>query len=389
MLEEDPRLTDLYLRGEISNFTNHIGSGHFYFTLKDDSASVRAIMFKAHASQLRFMPENGMSVIARAGVSLFERDGSFQAYVTDLMPEGEGAVAVAIRQRKERLEKLGIFALEKKRKTPQFPNRIGVITSESGAAFSDITKVLKRRWPVCTVRFCPALVQGEAAPQSLTNALDMLDGTCDVIIIGRGGGSAEDLWAFQSEELALAVFAAKTPIISAVGHETDTTICDMAADLRAPTPSAAAELAVPDYKQVKENLEQYKNKISYYAKHVVLQANKRLELIENCRALQNPEYFIEKKQERLDFIAKALYNIQYNRLQELKKRIETQAGLLDVLSPLRVMARGYAAVFDNDTPVSTVANLSEGDSVCVRMADGELIAKIEEIRKYSNEKPKF
>ena len=389
MLEEDSKLTDLYLRGEISNFTNHTRSGHFYFTLKDDAAAVRAVMFRANASQLRFMPENGMSIIARAEVSLYEREGSFQAYVTDLMPDGEGAVAVAIRQRRARLEALGVFEPARKRKIPVYPAVIGVITSDSGAAFGDIEKVLKRRWPVCRVRFCPALVQGERAPESLIAALKTLESGCEVIIIGRGGGSEEDLWAFQSEELALAIFAAKVPVISAVGHETDTTICDLAADLRAPTPSAAAELAAPDIRQLLKRLDQYQEMLAIRAKQQISRAEIRLNSLENTKTLKNPEYFIEKRQERLDFLAKSLYNIQYGRLKSLQQYIEAQAGLLDSLSPLRVMARGYAAVLHQDRPVSKVTELNSGDKIRVCMSDGELLAKIEEIRENQHYEPKL
>ena len=389
VLEEDSKLNDLYLRGEVSNFTNHTRSGHFYFTLKDDEASVRAVMFRVHASQLRFMPENGMSVISRVSVGLYEREGSFQIYVTDLMPDGEGAVAVAIRQRKERLEKLGVFDVARKRRIPDYPQTIGVITSESGAAIGDIIKVLGRRWPVCKMLFCPTLVQGESAPQGLINALKALDSICDVIIIGRGGGSAEDLWAFQSEELALAIFNSKTPVISAVGHESDTTICDLAADLCAPTPSAAAELAVPDVEQELKLLAHYESLLSYCAKNMICRVCEQFNLLANCKLLKNPEYFIKKKQERLDFIAKALYNIQYSRLKELEKQLEVQAGFLDTLSPLRVIARGYSAVFVDGRPVVSVAQLDIADEVCVQMNDGELIAKIEEIKGYSDDESKL
>ena len=279
VLEENPKLTDLFLKAEVSDFTRNYRSGHCYFSLKDENSSVRAVMWAGAASALGFLPEDGMSVIARVSVSLYERDGSFQVYVNDLIPEGEGAAAVAFRQRVERLGKLGVFDPALKKPIPARPMRIGVVTSEAGAAIGDITHVLSRRWPVAKMLFCPAQVQGEGASESLIASLKALDGKCDVIIIGRGGGSSEDLRAFQDEALAMAVHRAKTPVISAVGHEMDISICDMAADLRAPTPSAAAELAVPSLEQE-------------------LLALERLGRDLRTRA---QTYFIEKKRKRLDF----------------------------------------------------------------------------------------
>lgn len=238
VLEEDKKLRDLYVRGEISNYTRHFRSGHLYFSLRDATGSIKAVMFKSHAGDLRFEPEDGMAVLVRASVGVYERDGVYQLYITDIQPEGAGAQAVAFEQINKKLTAEGLFAPEHKKPLPAYPRRVGVVTSETGAAIRDIENVLSRRYPLCTLVLSPAVVQGREAPASLIRALKALDrdGGCDVIILGRGGGSAEDLWCFNDEALARAVFAAHTPVISAVGHEVDFTICDFVSDLRAPTP---------------------------------------------------------------------------------------------------------------------------------------------------------
>ncbi|MCL2068635.1 MAG: exodeoxyribonuclease VII large subunit [Oscillospiraceae bacterium] len=352
VLEEDSKLADLFLKAEVSNFTRNGRSGHCYFSLKDENSSVRAVMWAGVASALKFLPEDGMSVIARVTVGLYERDGSFQVYVNDLIPEGEGALAAAMRQRVERLSKLGVFDPARKKPIPAWPMRVGVVTSETGAAIGDITQVLSRRWPVARMLFCPAQVQGEGAAQSLIAALKKLDGggKCDVIIIGRGGGSSEDLRAFSDEALAMAVYEAKTPVISAVGHEMDISICDMAADLRAPTPSAAAELAVPLLEQ---------------------------ELLSLERREKDLQRFIKNKWERLDFFADSLYNIQKEMIRGKNRELAAKSALLDSLSPLRILGRGYAAVFHEDRAVRSAAELREGQKVGIRFADGTAQARIE------------
>jgi exodeoxyribonuclease VII large subunit len=382
VLEEDAKLSDLFLKGEISNFTNHYSSGHFYFSLKDDSSSVRAVMFKGHASSLRFLPENGMNVIARASVGLFERDGSFQVYVTDLVPEGEGAVAAAVRQRREKLEKLGVFDPALKKSIPPYPMRVGVITSETGAAIGDITQVLSRRWPAARLLFCPALVQGAEAPRSLISALRTLDGRCDVIIIGRGGGSSEDLWAFQDEGLAMAVFKAETPVISAVGHEMDITICDMAADLRAPTPSAAAELAVPSASRAAELLAARRAALSRCSGRLLSRYRERLSALGTAAALTDPMSIYAEKRKRLDFLSKALYTMQYQLREDNRRKLRERASLLDSMSPLKVLSRGYTAVFAGEKALRSSKELCPGSRVAIRFHDGEAAATINEIRTF-------
>ena len=379
VLEENPKLVDLFLQGEISNFTRHFRSGHCYFSLCDENASVRAVMWESNASALKFTPEDGMNVIARVTVSLYERDGSFQIYVSDLLPVGEGAASIAIRQRVQKLEKLGVFDPARKKPIPACPMRIGVITSETGAAIGDITQVLARRWPVAQMVFCPAQVQGEGAPESLIAALKTLDGRCDVIIIGRGGGSSEDLWAFQDEGLAMAIFHAQTPVISAVGHEIDMSICDMAADLRAPTPSAAAELAAPSIEQMQLMLDRLEDDLHICAESLFSLYDLRLSALELSPAMQDPANFIKNKRKRLDFYTDALYNIQNRYFDGKSGELSVKAALLDSLSPMKILGRGYAVVFSEGRAVRSAAELCDGDKVDIRLADGQVRAVVEEI----------
>ncbi|MBQ8599354.1 MAG: exodeoxyribonuclease VII large subunit, partial [Oscillospiraceae bacterium] len=252
LLEGDFRLRDMLIRGEISNFTDHYKSGHFYFTLKEGDCAIKAVMFASYAKNVPFQPKNGMAVIVRGSVSLYERDGSYQLYVYDMQPEGKGSLQLAYEQLLQKLKNEGLFDEEYKRPLPPYPEKVGLITSDTGAALHDMLNIITRRYPPAQLILYPALVQGKSAPASLVKGLDYFNRnqSCDVIIIGRGGGSLEDLWAFNDESLVRAVAASKIPVISAVGHETDVTLCDFAADLRAPTPSAAAELAVPDASQL-------------------------------------------------------------------------------------------------------------------------------------------
>ena len=379
VLEEDSKLIDLFLQGEVSNFTRHLRSGHCYFSLSDENASVRAVMWESNASALKFEPEDGMSVLARVTVSLYEREGSFQVYVSDLLPVGEGAAAVAIRQRVQKLEKLGIFDPAHKKPIPSCPRRIGVITSETGAAIGDITQVLTRRWPVAKMIFCPALVQGEGAPESLIAALKALDGRCDTIIIGRGGGSSEDLWAFQDEALAMAIYYAETPIISAVGHEIDMSVCDMAADLRAPTPSAAAELATPSIEQMRRILDRLEHDLHICADSLFSFYDLRLSALGSSPAMKDPVNFVKNMRERLDFYNDTLYNMQNRYFKGKSRELSAKAALLDSLSPMKILGRGYAAVFSEGHAVRSAAELREGDKIDIRLADGQVRAVVEDI----------
>jgi len=288
VIEEDKRLCDLYIKGEISNFTRHFKSGHCYFSMKDEGGLVKAVMFKSNAGDLRFEPENGMSVLVRAHLGVFERDGAYQLYVTDMQPEGAGAAAVAFEQLKQRLFSKGLFDDAHKKPLPAFPRRIGVVTSQTGAALQDIINVISRRYPVCELLTAHADVQGENAASALVSALKMLDERCDVIIIGRGGGSAEDLRAFNDEALAYAVYEAKTPVVSAVGHEVDYTICDFVADLRAPTPSVAAELVTPSAQELKQRVSGYRDFFSRHAGNLIGSNSQRLQKLRSSPGLSSP-----------------------------------------------------------------------------------------------------
>ena len=277
--DADENLANIFISGEISNFTNHYRTGHLYFTLKDDSAAVRAVMFNSSAKRLKFMPEDGMKVIARGRVSVYEASGQYQLYVDDMQPDGVGALNLAYEQLKEKLQKEGLFSELHKKPLPPYPEKVGVITSPTGAAVRDIINVLGRRFPYAEIVFCPVLVQGDGAHLQLTDAVNLFNSerAADVIIIGRGGGSIEDLWEFNDEGLARAVYNSEIPVISAVGHETDFTICDFVADMRAPTPSAAAELAVPDANELQYALSALKNRMFLNVSSGIADRRSRLE----------------------------------------------------------------------------------------------------------------
>lgn len=372
ILEEDRKLADIFVRGEIRDFSCHYKSGHCYFSLHDENSAIRVVMFKSYTSQLKFDPENGMSVLVRGRISLYERDGAYQLYATEIIPEGEGALAVAYRQVKDRLEREGLFDERRKQPLPEHPLRIGVVTSETGAVLQDIINVLTRRYPMATVVLSPALVQGSKAAPSLIKALQSIDdhGNCDVIIMGRGGGSEEDLACFNDEGLARAVFATKTPVISAVGHETDTTICDFVADRRAPTPSAAAELAAPDMLMLRRQLQIAEAFLRDEAEYLLESQNKKLINLKQRRCLSTPLDYILKNQKKLDFLSQSLYNKKCIFIREYSSQLAQKASMLDSLSPLRVLERGYCAAFQDDKAVGAAENIAVGDDLTVRFRDG-------------------
>lgn len=412
LLDENKLLTRLLVKGEISNLSDHYSSGHLYISLKDAGASVRAVMFKSYAQQLRFRPRNGQTVIASCSVSLYERDGTYQLYVYDLQPDGAGALALAFQQLKEKLAGEGLFAPEHKKPIPPLPQTVGVVTSASGAALQDILNILGRRYPLARVVLAPALVQGEGASDSLIAALCALNEQveCDVIILGRGGGSAEDLWAFNSEALARAIYDSAVPVISAVGHETDFTIADFVADLRAPTPSAAAELVSPDLSDLREELTGLQVRMEGLLERRLARLSQRLELCRSHRALQSPIAVVAGYEQRLQRNRRRLVSALDIRLREGERRLESErsglasAGhavlrireqqltgrvrLLGSLSPLNVLARGYAIAFDqNEKAVTDSAAVQPGDRLHIRLARGELAAKvIEAAKEKSDEK---
>ena len=382
IFENNRTLTSVSVRGEISNFTNH-RSGHLYFSLKDADGQIRAVMFRSRAASLKFIPESGMKVIVHGSVTVYPRDGSYQIYVSSMQPDGIGALYLAYEQMKARLAEEGLFDEVHKLPIPMYPRRIGVITSPTGAAVRDIINVTGRRYPVADVFVYPALVQGEGAEESLTRALDYLDKSklCDVIIIGRGGGSIEDLWAFNSEKLARRIYDATTPIISAVGHETDFTICDFVSDMRAPTPSAAAEIAVPDRRELLLRLDSYDERLSLALVRKLQRAKERLNYL--CEkadesAIRN---LIESKRDeikRLGDMAKLLIN---SRIENTKDKLMLNVGRANALSPLAILSRGYSVTEADGSVIKSVDGLEKDKEVDLIFKDGVATAKIVDVKK--------
>lgn len=380
--DADENLANIFISGEISNFTNHYRTGHLYFTLKDDSAAVRAVMFNSSAKRLKFMPEDGMKVIARGRVSVYEASGQYQLYVDDMQPDGVGALNLAYEQLKEKLQKEGLFSELHKKPLPPYPEKVGVITSPTGAAVRDIINVLGRRFPYAEIVFCPVLVQGEGAHLQLTDAVNLFnsEGAADVIIIGRGGGSIEDLWEFNDEGLARAVYNSDIPVISAVGHETDFTICDFVADMRAPTPSAAAELAVPDANELQYALSALKNRMFLNVSSGIADRRSRLEYLTSKGALKSPDEMLSNRSQRLDTAFSKMLSSYENRIGGKKVEFISAATALSKLDPMSVLMRGFAFVSDKSGKnVYSSQALAKGDKINVRFHDGSAVCEVKEI----------
>lgn len=382
VIDNDRNLKNIFVSGEISNYTNHYRTGHLYFTLKDEIGMVKAVMFRNAASRLRFEPENGMKVLVRCSVSVYERDGTYQLYCEDMQLDGIGALTVAFEQLKNKLTKEGLFDSENKKQLPKYPSRIGIVTSPTGAALQDIINVISRRYPSAELILAPVQVQGDSAAGQIAAAIEEFDRkkAADVLIVGRGGGSIEDLWAFNEEVVARAIFNCSIPVISAVGHETDFTIADYVADMRAPTPSAAAEIAVPDYREI------------LYA------ADKTLDTIEDCVRRIIDSYTIktlefEKRitdhgpQKTLQFYSQCvdacdtkIKNTMSKKLDFYQNALSHYAASLEATSPLKVLSRGYA-IIENDInlPVRSVQNLSINGKIKIVLHDGEVFCAVEEI----------
>lgn len=379
VLEHDELLMNICVKGEISNFTNHYKTGHMYFSLKDAGGAVKAVMFRGNAIRLKFMPENGMKVLVSGRVGVFPRDGQYQIYVDSMEPDGIGALALAFEQLKQKLEKEGLFADWRKKPLPQMPMRIGVITSPTGAAIRDILNILGRRFPLAEVDLYPALVQGENAAADLVRGLTHFNRAknVDVIILGRGGGSIEDLWAFNEEPLVRAVAASEIPVISAVGHETDFTLCDFAADKRAPTPSAAAEIAVPNAEDILYTVQTADMRLRRAMNQKISVARERLDRLASSRVLKNPQNVIDDKRMMLLREEQMLHEKMQAVLQRKGASLGEKAAKLDALNPLAVLARGYAAVFDEENKViKNTDGVKIGDDITLAMADGKLSATV-------------
>ena len=380
LISEIPAFHCVYVSGEISNFTAHYRSGHYYMSIKDDKSVIKAVMFRNQNMRLKFMPENGMKVLVKARLGVYERDGVYQLYIDDIQPQGAGALSVAYEQLKNKLQAKGLFDEERKKPIPKYPRKIGVITSPTGAAVRDIRDILSRRYPVAEIVFCGVTVQGENAAPEIISAIKKLndENEVDVIIVGRGGGSIEDLWAFNNESLALAIADSHIPIISAVGHETDFTISDFVADLRAPTPSAAAELAVPDIRDLKNYLNKERAYLNSLMSSRLKAERMRLDSFRNRRSLKDMRYILDSEKERLDALFLQMQQSVKRSLFAQRDRLGKNAALLDSLSPLKILSRGYSVTRRQGELVKNVGQVKDGDKVSVTLSRGTLICTVDE-----------
>ena len=378
LLEGDSNLAAITLEGELSGFKSHYSSGHWYFTLKDAEASVKSVMFKGNASYVDFKPEDGMRVVCRGYVSLYERDGQFQFYAETMRPFGTGDIAAEFERIKRKLENEGLFDVSKKRSLPQFPKKIGVVTAQNSAALHDILQITARRYPLCDIVVFPSLVKGVSAPQSLINSLNKAysKNDLDLIIIGRGGGSAEDLAPFNDETLARTVAMSPVPTISAVGHEIDFSICDFVADLRAPTPSAAAELAVPSFEELTKHTDFVFDKISSEFKKLVINKQLWLDNLLSKRFFLKPYMLYEPFENKLTLAKNKIKNafLLLTKNNELEfQKVKTR---VDSLSPKQVMNRGYSVVYKNGSPVTDYSQLECDDELKLRFFNGSAEVKV-------------
>ena len=383
LLDRDPLLSDVCVRGELSNYKIY-PSGHHYFTLKDSESSLRCVMFKSSAMKLRFRPESGMGVTAFGRVSVFPRDGAYQLYCTALQPEGAGDLQVAFEQLKVKLEAEGLFAPGHKKRLPAFPEKIAVITSSAGAAVHDMIRILGQRWPMTKVLLLPVRVQGAEAPPEIAGAIRYANEfrVADLIITGRGGGSMEDLWAFNDERVARAIYASEIPVISAVGHEPDVTISDYVADARASTPSNAAEIAVPDWHEIYDTLDSFDIRSRQAMQKKLTQLRQRLENLSEKRVLRDPGVYIDNRRMELDHMRDRLLAAGERKVSADRRDFVKLAAALDALSPLRVLTRGYSIVQDEQgRGVRSAQQLSVGDTLHLRFAEGAADCKVESVYK--------
>ena len=388
LIDGDPRLNFVTVLGEISNLKNHYQSGHIYFTLKDKEASINCVVFRSNASRIKFIPENGQQVIVRGRVSVYERDGVYQIYADEMNDAGLGDIALKFEQTKKKLEAEGLFDMDSKREIPQFPKKIAVVTSPTGAAIRDIVNIISRRWKLAEILICPVSVQGDSAVPEMLSALDKLYETdgIDVCIIGRGGGSAEDLWAFNDERLAYKIYESPFPIISAVGHETDFTISDFVADLRAPTPSAAAELAVPNGEEILCYLIKREGQLKNLLKAKYENSYLKFERLRDNRVFTNPvEAIISGRAQSVDLLSDRMTYSLRETIANLKLSLSKSAAGLDALSPLKTLARGYTVASVEGKTVASVKQLKKDDILDIRFADGRAVAQIQEIKVTDNE----
>ena len=382
LLDRVPQLQEIFVRGEISNYKLY-PSGHHYFTLKDAEGAMRCVLFKGNALRLRFRPENGMKVIAFGRISVFPRDGVYQLYVSELSPEGTGDLHVAFEQLKAQLEREGLFDPAHKKPLPRYPETIAIITSPAGAAVHDMLRILRARWPLTEVKLLGVRVQGTEAPPEIAGALRYANRykVADLIITGRGGGSIEDLWAFNDERVARAIYDSEIPVISAVGHEPDVTIADYVADLRAATPSNAAELAVPDRQELQKKLQMMQASMQQSVQKSVKLGRQRLSALAEKRVLQSPLNYLEDRRVLLDFLSTRLQAAEQKTLHESKQRFVRLTAALDAMSPLKVLSRGYSMVTNEaGAVISRAADVRENETIRVSFSSGSLTARVEQIQ---------
>lgn len=400
----DEHLKTVYLKGEISNFKSHT-TGHLYFSIKDENSKINAIMFSANAKKIVFTPIDGMKVLVKGRITIYEATGNYQIYIDEMLEDGVGNLYIAFEQLKEKLSKEGLFDSRFKKKIPKIPSRVGVVTAQTGAAIKDILSTIKRRYPICEVILFPSLVQGEAAASDIVKNIKMAENyDLDVLIVGRGGGSIEDLWPFNEEIVARAIFESSIPIISAVGHEIDYTIADFVADLRAPTPTGAAELAVPNLVDLKKHIGQLKIRLNENVLKVINYQKLYLDSLKNSFVIKNPLIMYDNKKQKLDSIIEKLNNIlrikmdkNIDKLNFLKnsyilknsdllykpKRDDLNNIIekLELINPLKVLKRGYSVVYKDDFIINSVDNLNKSDKLKIKLSDGNVITKIEELVK--------
>ena len=377
-MDSDPLLAQVAVRGEISNYKQY-PSGHHYFTLKDEGSALRCVMFKGNAMRLRFRPENGMKIIAMGKVSVYPRDGAYQLYCTAMTMDGVGDLYAAFEQLKKKLAAQGLFDPAHKKLLPRYPGTIGIITSSAGAAVHDMLRILRKRYPLSRVRLLPVRVQGAEAPGEIAAAIGYANHyhLADLLIVGRGGGSIEDLWAFNDEQVAYAIYHSEIPVISAVGHEPDVTISDYVADLRAATPSNAAELAVPDQDALRQSLDAMSNAMASSLNRQVKAARQHLMVLSASKALQGPTGYLEQRNQSVELLKNRMIAAQNQNITRAKQRYIAQISKLEAMSPLKVLTRGYSMVqTERGEVVRSVSQVSLGERIRVRLSDGTLSATV-------------
>ena len=377
-MDADPLLTQVAVRGEISNYKLY-PSGHHYFTLKDESSALKCVMFKGNAMRLRFRPENGMKVIAMGKVSVFPRDGAYQLYCTAMAMDGVGDLYAAFEQLKKKLEAQGLFAPEAKKPLPKYPGTIAIITSSAGAAIHDMLRILRKRYPLSKVRLLPVRVQGAEAPGEIAAAIRYANywHLADLLIVGRGGGSIEDLWAFNEEQVAYAIYESEIPVISAVGHEPDVTISDFVADLRAATPSNAAELAVPDQDALLQNLDAMTAAMAGSLNRQIKSARQHLHVLSQSPALRSPVGYLQQREKSLELLTNRLISAQNQNITRKNQQYIAAVSKLDAMSPLKVLSRGYAMAQNGSGElVRSIKQVETGERITVSLSDGTLCATV-------------